>query len=73
MVYINFDKKILEKVEKITGVNYKTNATNLVDVNDINCMLYDLLLEIDYLKETNRNLKEDMRDNYKRVTQEEQL
>ena len=73
MVYIKLDKNTIAKVEKITKVDYENNGTDLVDINAVNGMLFDLLLEIDNLKEINKNLEEDMRDNYKRVTPEEQL
>ncbi len=73
MVYIKLDKNTIAKVEKITKVDYENNGTDLVDINAVNGMLFDLLLEIDNLKKINKNLEEDMRDNYKRVTPEEQL
>lgn len=72
MIYIEFDKNILEKVENITKTNYKSE-NGLVNSDEISIIVDDLLGEIDYLKDKIDDLKEDMRDIYKRVTQEEQL
>ena len=70
MIYIEFDKNILEKVENITKTNYKSE-NGLVNSDEISIIMDDLLGEIDYLKDKIDDLKEDMRDIYKRVTQEE--
>jgi hypothetical protein len=72
MIYIEFDKNILEKVENITKTNYKSE-NGLVNSDDISIIIDDLLGEIDNLRDKIDDLKEDMRDIYKRVTQEEQL
>ena len=72
MIYIEFDKNILEKVENITKTNYKSE-NGLVNSDEISIIIDDLLDEIDNLRDKIEDLKEDMRDNYKRVTQEEQL
>nr|DAP03727.1 MAG TPA: hypothetical protein [Caudoviricetes sp.] len=72
MIYIEFDKNILEKVENITKTNYKSE-NGLVNSDEISIIVDDLLGEIDYLRDKIDDLKEDMRDIYKRVTQEEQL
>lgn len=72
MIYIEFDKNILEKVENITKTNYKSE-NGLVNSDNIETIIDDLLDEIDNLRNKIEDLEEDMRDNYKRVTQEEQL
>ena len=72
MIYIEFDKNILEKVENITKTNYKSE-NGLVNSDDISIIIDDPLGEIDNLRDKIDDLKEDMRDIYKRITQEEQL
>lgn len=72
MIYIEFDKNILEKVENITKTNYKSE-NGLVNSDNIETIIDDLLDEIDNLRNKIKDLEEDMRDNYERVTQEEQL
>lgn len=72
MIYIEFDKNILEKVENITKTNYKS-GNGLVNSDEISIIIDDLLGEIDNLRNKIEDLEEDMRDNYERVTQEEQL
>ena len=72
MIYIEFDKNILEKVENITKTNYKSE-NGLVNSDNIETIIDDLLGEIDNLRNKIEDLEEDMRDNYERVTQEEQL
>ncbi len=72
MIYIEFDKNILEKVENITKTNYKSE-NGLVNSDEISIIIDDLLGEIDNLRNKIEDLEEDMRDNYERVTQEEQL
>lgn len=72
MIYIKLDKNVLEKVEKITKVDYENNGTDLVDINAVNGMLFDLLLEIDNLKEKLKDLEQNLKDNYKPIPVAEQ-
>lgn len=72
MVYLDINSILLKKVENITKTNYKSE-NGLVNSDEIRIIIDDLLGEINNLREKVEDLEEDMRDNYKRVTQEEQL
>ena len=73
------EKELLERIEKETFTDYE--AYNVVGGNDnetyvktenIICMLRDLLIEIDNLKEKIEDIEADIRDNYRPIPPEDE-
>ena len=62
-MYSEINEKLIEKVKKITGFDYKSKG-GLVTYDDIVSMIEDLTCEYDVLKEEYDDFKQDVEDNY---------
>ena len=62
-MYIEINEKLIEKVKKITGFDYKSKA-ELVTYDDIVSMIEDLTCEYEVLQEKYEDLERDLEDNY---------
>lgn len=62
-MYLEINEKLIEKVKKITGFDYKSKA-DLVTYDDIVSMIEDLTCEYDVLQEEYEDLERDLEDNY---------
>lgn len=62
-MYLEINKKLIEKVKKITGFDYKSKG-GLVTIEDLVCMVDDLVCEYDVLQEEYDDFKQDVEDNY---------
>ena len=62
-MYLEINEKIIEKVKKITGFDYKSKA-DLVTYDDIVSMIEDLTCEYEVLQEKYDDFKQDVEDNY---------
>lgn len=62
-MYLEINEKLIEKVKKITGFDYKSKA-ELVTYDDIVSMIEDLTCEYDVLQEEYEDLERDLEDNY---------
>ena len=75
MIYYELDeedKKILEKVQKITVTDYEEKG-EYIPVENFICIIEDLLMEIDSLQEKYDDLVEDMEQNYRPISLREQV
>ena len=57
------DKEIIERISKITGVDYELKG-NLVPIDSLVYALLDMLYEYDRKEEELEDLKQDIEDNY---------
>ena len=62
-MYLEINEKLIEKVKKITGFDYKSKG-ELVTYDDIVSMIEDLTCEYDVLQEEYDDFKQDVEDNY---------
>ena len=62
-MYLEINEKLIEKVKKITGFDYKSKG-GLVTIEDLICMVDDLVCEYDVLQEEYEDLERDLEDNY---------
>jgi hypothetical protein len=62
-MYLEINEKLIEKVKKITGFDYKSKA-ELVTYDDIVSMIEDLTCEYEVLQEKYEDLERDLEDNY---------
>lgn len=62
-MYLEINEKLIEKVKKITGFDYKSKA-DLVTYDDIVSMIEDLTCEYEVLQEEYDDFKQDVEDNY---------
>lgn len=62
-MYLEINEKLIEKVKKITGFDYKSKA-DLVTYDDIVSMIEDLTCEYEVLQEKYDDFKQDVEDNY---------
>ena len=62
-MYLEINEKLIEKVKKITGFDYKSKA-ELVTYEDIISMIEDLTCEYGVLQEKYEDLERDLEDNY---------
>ena len=62
-MYLEINEKLIEKVKKITGFDYKSKA-GLVTYEDIISMIEDLTCEYEALQEKYDDFKQDVEDNY---------
>lgn len=62
-MYLEINEKLIEKVKKITGFDYKSKA-DLVTYDDIVSMIEDLTCEYEILQEKYDDFKQDVEDNY---------
>ena len=79
MIVDESNYEILERVSKLTLTDYeirwfdKKNIYGYIETDNLISMLEDLLCEIDTLEEKYKDLEQDIEDNYKRLTYEEQI
>ena len=69
-MYLELDKKIIDKIEEITCTDYKRKG-DYIHAENIDSMIYDLLCEIDRLNEKIEDMENDIRDNYRPISNEE--
>lgn len=62
-MYLEINEKIIEKVKKITGFDYKSKG-GLVTYDDIVSMIEDLTCEYEILQEKYDDFKQNVEDNY---------
>ena len=62
-MYLEINEKLIEKVKKITGFDYKSKG-GLVTYDDIVSMIEDLTCEYEVLQEEYDDFKQDVEDNY---------
>lgn len=70
------DRELINKVEKITGIDYQGYAIRdkkVFEGYQIESMLEDLLCEIDNLQEKLDDLEQDLEDNYKPISKAKQF
>ena len=70
-MYLKINKKLREKIEEITKTDYEFKEDYLPSENIIS-VIESLIYEIDYLKEKNEDLEQDIKDNYRPVLISEQ-
>lgn len=70
-MYLEIDKKTLDKCEKITGYKYRLD-NGYVDINDIEDMLSELISAVEELEIEKREIIADREDNYKPISKAEQ-
>ena len=66
------DKETIERISKITGVDYELKG-NLVPIDSLIYALFDMLYEYDVKEEELEDLKQDLEDNYKPIPVAEQV
>lgn len=69
-MYIEIDKKILEKVTDITNFTYKSKG-DFIAYEDVISIIEDLVCKYNVLKEKFEDYKENVRDNYRQITPQE--
>lgn len=69
-MYLELDKKIIDKIEEITCTDYERKG-DYIPVENIENMIKDLLYEIDRLNEKIEDMENDIRDNYRLISNEE--
>ena len=62
-MYLEINEKLIEKVKKITGFDYKSKG-GLVTYDDIVSMIEDLTCKYEVLQEEYDDFKQDVEDNY---------
>lgn len=62
-MYLEINEKLIEKVKKITGFDYKSKG-GLVTYDDIVSMIEDLTCEYEILQEKYDDFKQNVEDNY---------
>jgi len=62
-MYLEINEKLIEKVKKITGFDYKSKG-GLITYDDIVSMIEDLTCEYEVLQEKYDDFKKDVEDNY---------
>lgn len=67
------DLKNLEKVREITRTDYKTDKNGYIEVEDLTCIIDELLGEIEHLKEEKEEIEQDRDDNYKPISYKDQV
>ena len=61
-------RKLLDKAGKITGTDYINYS-----IQSFICALEDLMYEIDFLNDEIQHINQDVEDNYKPITKEEEI
>lgn len=70
--YVKIDKRVLEKIEKITNTDYNAEDVYLTTESLI-MIIDDLLVELDKIQDELNNLENDLNDNYRPVSVAEQV
>lgn len=69
-MYLELDKKTIDKIEEMTCTDYERKGDYIPSEN-IENMIKDLLYEIDILSEKIEDMENDIRDNYRPISNEE--
>ena len=75
---MEIDYSLILRVENATMTNYNKfkagdEKTRLMNKNEIESMLEDLLSEIKSLQDLTDDIENDVRDNYKKISKNEQI
>lgn len=71
-MYLEIDEDLKTKIEKITGIDYDFKG-NFLPSESITSIIEDLISEIDRLEEKYSDLEQDLEDNYRPISYEEQI
>jgi hypothetical protein len=75
-MYMRINKELIEKIEKITMVDYETTENELtgclIPIENIEAVIEDLLFEIKHRDEVFEEFKKYVDDNYKAIPVAEQ-
>ena len=66
------DYELIKKVSEVTLTNYELKG-NLMSTESMICAIQELLWEVERLEEEKEQLEDDIRENYKKISIEEQL
>ena len=69
-MYLELKQDLIDKIEEITCTDYERKGDYIPDEN-IENMIKDLLCEIDRLNEKIEDMENDIRDNYRPISNEE--
>lgn len=65
------EEKIMNEIEKITGMTYCQKNSHLIGMDEIVSALEDLHCEYERKVEELQDFKEDVKENYKRINEKE--
>lgn len=69
-MYLELKQDLIDKIEEITCTDYERKG-DYIPAENIDSMIYDLLCEIDRLNEKIEDMENDIRDNYRPISNEE--
>ena len=69
-MYLELKQDLIDKIEEITCTDYKIKG-DYIPAENIENMIKDLLCEIDRLNEKIEDMENDIRDNYRPISNEE--
>lgn len=69
-MYLELKQDLIDKIEEITCTDYERKG-DYIPAENIENMIKDLLCEIDRLSEKIEDMENDIRDNYRPISNEE--
>lgn len=69
-MYLELKQDLIDKIEEITCTDYERKG-DYIPAENIESMIKDLLCEIDRLNEKIEDMENDIRDNYRPISNEE--
>lgn len=69
-MYLELKQDLIDKIEEITCTDYERKG-DYIPAENIENMIKDLLCEIDRLNEKIEDIENDIRDNYRPISNEE--
>lgn len=69
-MYLDLKQDLIDKIEEITCTDYERKE-DYIPAENIENMIKDLLYEIDRLNEKIEDMENDIRDNYRPISNEE--
>lgn len=69
-MYLELKQDLIDKIEEITCTDYERKG-NYIPAENIENIIKDLLYEIDRLNEKIEDMENDIRDNYRPISNEE--
>ena len=69
-MYLELKQDLIDKIEEITCTDYERKG-DYITAENIENMIKDLLYEIDRLNEKIEDMENDIRDNYRPISNEE--
>lgn len=69
-MYLELKQDLIDKIEEITCTDYERKG-DYIPAENIENMIKDLLYEIDRLNEKIEDMENDIRDNYRPISNEE--